>query len=254
MLWVNIMESSSKENKVSNPYSNDPRSIELRNWCNANLGRGRRLEERVLGFNGISHYKYGKNKINDSMWESFSKEMKNIECYERKNGVKLRPNQRDSTYLHSLNPVIFCEAKNHLSRKDNLKKFNEFANSSISIDKINEHRDFIIEVYPLYKKEFFELDGETTVDPEKVMTELEEWYSSSEETKKVKQRLANFVYGYNYRNSDTQFTGAFSTLVSNIKSGKRIRVSTYDKIKKVMNKVDSMIDSNHAFAIAARKL
>ena len=78
-----------------------------------------------------------------------------------------------------------------------------------------------------------------------------EWANSG--NVKAKRRLANVVYEYNFPKSKTETPNFTRTRFSYHMSANKIRVSTWNKMTAVMEKVDELIAENHQFAIAAGK-
>lgn len=232
---------------VDNKYSNDERSIELRDWCNANVGRTKSLNSLVLGGCGLSHYKNGRNRINDPLWKRIVKEMKNIESHERILGKRLRPNKRISTFLHSNKSIIYNNAKIHFRSSVNLKFFNDHFGTDITLDTIADHREFLSSNFKEYYESVFLNDGKNVISDDKVDV-IKNWVKDN---RKVKLRLANIVFGYNYRKNC--FDMGFSNIISKLENDKKIKVSNYNRCLSVIQKVDEMIKNNHAIAIAASK-
>lgn len=64
-------------------YYNCSRNKELRDWCAQNRGRSSLIDDRVFGYNMISHYKNGGLNISDQNWNKIKSTMVEIEQEEK---------------------------------------------------------------------------------------------------------------------------------------------------------------------------
>lgn len=225
-----------------NIYALDSKSIELREWCNANIGRTSLLTKEANISPGLSHYKYGRNKISDSLWKKLKRAMSSVELTEKNLNVKLRPTKRNSTYNHSTASSIYYTAKAHLANPKNLESFNKFFGMSITLENMNSEKEFIISNYKKYYEYCWKPNHSFH------QSNILSWLNDNG---KVKTRLANIVYGYNYRNNC--YDNGFSNIVYKLKSNKQLSDKTLVRCDLVIKKVDEMIKNNHAVAIAASK-
>jgi hypothetical protein len=243
--------------KVENEYANDPRAVELRNWCNEVRGRTSELSGRVLKYKtSLSHYKYGRFKINDDLQERITECKKIIESEEIRLNIKKKPVKEQSCFKHSPK-----KSSNRISHKqkflnENINFFKSIINdyklsslfekkSKYSIDDIKRSIETGTYSFGLLQsaKLICKSIDVTTSDSEFV-SKVEEWIDQGNKLQNF--RLFNLVYGLNYKNGDMNSDHLDAIIKDHNDHNMTEIISTIEKC-------NFLIKNQHPMAIAASK-
>ena len=137
----------SKLESNNTKFASEERNTHLREWCNAKPGRGTKLAAHVFAHtrskaNSLSHYKYGRHRITDTLWATI---LEGIAAVEQIDGVEV-PTEMKTTDLFTEKPkevkseatVIEKQIKKlEDSTKSNLvRQYNEW----VKTDKVRKLR------------------------------------------------------------------------------------------------------------------
>lgn len=187
----------------------------LKMWCDQVVGRASKLGKLAFPHHSYPHLSIsnykGKRKISDALWTTLIEKMEEIESVE-------------------------LEQKTELFKKEREK---ENVNSDNRVDTAFDHYNTYGWGKSVHDQSYDEIHHQQFKDKTK------QWLMKDEI---AKLRMIDLAYVVNYgANKDFH-----STYVSNIlKKGLPVSIDDENRIYKLMNHIDDLIESRHTFYIAA---